>query len=90
LTFPRDDEPLLDERAILEHFKDAFEVKIQKHYLTSKRSRLGDAAGVETMTPLELLETYWVSEELAGEEIDLLLGLAKEVLADEVGDEVTG
>ncbi|MBK7896434.1 MAG: exonuclease SbcCD subunit D [Anaerolineaceae bacterium] len=84
LTFPRDDEPLLDERAILAHFEAAFEVKIQKHYLSSKRSRLGDAAGVETMTPLELLETYWVSEELEGAEIDLLLGLAKEVLAQEV------
>lgn len=83
LTFPRDDEPLLDERAVLEHFKDAFDVKIQKHYLTSKRSRLGDAAGVETMTPLDLLETYWVSEELDGEEIELLIGLAKDVLGDE-------
>lgn len=84
LSFPRDDEPLLDERAILEHFKDAFDVKIQKHYLTSKRSRLGDAAGVEAMTPLELLETYWLSEELEGEEIDVMLGLAKEVLVDEL------
>jgi len=84
LSFPRDDEPLLDERAILEHFKDAFDVKIQKHYLTSKRSRLGDAAGVEAMTPLELLETYWLSEELDGEELEVMLGLAKEVLADEL------
>jgi exonuclease SbcD len=87
LSFPRDDEPLLDERVILEHFKAAFDVKIQKHYLTNKRSRLGDAAGVETMTPLQLLETYWLSEELDGEEIEVLLGLAKEVLANE---EVTG
>lgn len=84
LSFPRDDEPLLDERVILEHFKDAFDVKIQKHYQTSKRSRLGDAAGVEAMTPLELLETYWVSEELDIEEIEIMLGLAKEVLADEI------
>ena len=84
LSFPRDDEPLLDERVILEHFKDAFDVKIQKHYLTNKRSRLGDAAGVEAMTPLELLETYWLSEEFEGEEIEMMLSLAKEVLADEV------
>ncbi|MAT97233.1 MAG: exonuclease sbcCD subunit D [Anaerolineaceae bacterium] len=84
LSFPRDDEPLLDERAILEHFKDAFDVKIQKHYLTNKRSRLGDAAGVEAMTPLELLEAYWLSEELDGEEIEVMLGLAKDVLADEL------
>ncbi len=84
LSFPRDDEPLLDERAILEHFKEAFDIKIQKHYLTNKRSRLGDAAGVEAMTPLELLETYWLSEELDNEEVDVMLNLAKEVLADEV------
>jgi exonuclease SbcD len=84
LSFPRDDEPLLDERAILDHFKDAFDIKIQKHYLTNKRSRLGDTAGVEAMTPLELLETYWLSEELDGEEIEVMLGLAKEVLADEL------
>ncbi len=84
LSFPRDDEPLLDERAILEHFKEAFDIKIQKHYLTNKRSRLGDAAGVEAMTPLELLETYWLSEELDNEEVDVMLSLAKEVLADEV------
>ena len=83
LSFPRDDEPLLDERAILEHFKNAFDVKIQKHYLTSKRSRLGDAAGVEAMTPLELLETYWLSEELDSEELEVMLGLAKEVLVVE-------
>jgi len=83
LSFPRDDEPLLDERAILEHFKEAFDIKIQKHYLTNKRSRLGDAAGVEAMTPLELLETYWLSEELEGEEIDVMLSLAKEVLVVE-------
>ena len=90
LTFLRDDEPLLDERVILEHFKDAFDVKVQKHYLSNKRSRLGDAAGVEAMTPLELLETYWVSEEMDSEEVDVLLGLAKEVLADEIDDTVTG
>ncbi len=84
LSFPRDDEPLLDERAILEHFKEAFDVKIQKHYLTNKRSRLGDAAGVEAMTPLELLEAYWLSEEMDGEEIEVMLGLARDVLADDL------
>jgi DNA repair protein SbcD/Mre11 len=84
LSFPRDDEPLLDESAILEHFKDAFDVKIQKHYQTSKRSRLGDSAGVEAMTPLELLETYWLSEGLEVEELEAMQALAKEVLGEEL------
>jgi exonuclease SbcD len=86
LSFLRDDEPLLDERAILAHFERAFEVKIQKHYLLGNRSRLGDTAGVEAMTPLELLETYWVSEELDSTEIEVLLALAKEILAEDVGE----
>ncbi|MCP4422624.1 MAG: exonuclease SbcCD subunit D [Chloroflexi bacterium] len=83
LSFPRDDEPLLDERAILDHFQNAFDVKIQKHYQTSKRSRLGDSAGVETMTPLELLETYWLSEGLEVEELETMQTLAKGILGDE-------
>ena len=83
LSFPRDDEPLLDEQAILAHFKGAFDVKIQKHYQTSKRSRLGDAAGVEAMTPLELLETYWLVEGLPADEVDIMQALAKEVLAEQ-------
>lgn len=80
LSFPRDDEPLLDERAILDHFKTAFDVKIHKQYQSSRRARLGDTAAVEAMTPLELLETYWLTQELENEEIDQLLALAKEIL----------
>ncbi len=83
LSFPRDDEPLLDEQAILAHFQHAFDIKLQKHYQTSKRSRLGDAAGVEAMTPLELLETYWLSEGLPADELESMQALAKEVLAVE-------
>lgn len=85
LRFPRDDEPLLDERAILDHFKDAFDVKIQKHYQTSKRSRLGDAVGVEAMTPLELLDAYWLGEGMDAEMLATMQALAKEVLGSDEG-----
>ncbi|VAW43031.1 DNA double-strand break repair protein Mre11 [hydrothermal vent metagenome] len=83
LSFPRDDEPLLDERMILDHFKDAFDVRIQKHYQTSRRARLGDAAGVEAMTPLQLLETYWLAEGLEPEMLETMQTLAREVLGEE-------
>lgn len=80
LTYPRDLEPLLDERAIYDHLAAAFEVHIRKHHPVENRARLGDAAGVEQMSPLELLETYWLAHNFSAEEIAVLQELAKEVL----------
>jgi hypothetical protein len=68
LRYPRDWEPLLDERVILDHFEEAFSIQLQKHRLDEKRARLGDTAAVETMTPLELLEIYWQTTDLDAEE----------------------
>jgi exonuclease SbcD len=80
LTYPRDWEPLLDEKAIAERFEDAFSLQIQKHRLVEKRARLGDAA-VETLTPEELLQIYWRTIELEEEEATAMQALAQEVLA---------
>jgi len=86
LTYPADWESLLDEKAILEHFREAFSIQIQKHRLLDKRARLGESAQVETMTREELLATYWRTKEFDEPEIEAMLALAKEVLAD-VGEE---
>jgi exonuclease SbcD len=82
LTYPRDQEPLLDEQAIYDHFSEAFELHIRKNHLQEKRARLGDAAGVEEMTPAELLEIYWDTQGLSAEEAATMQALAKEILAD--------
>lgn len=81
LSYPRDWEPLLDEKAIMERFATAFSIQLQKHRLAEKRSRLGDSAAVESLTPLELLETYWRSIELDESEIAAMQSLAQEILA---------
>lgn len=81
LTFPRDWEPLLDEKAILDHFTGAFSIQIQKHRLAEKRARLGDSATVEMLTPEQLLGKYWQTIDLTEEEAQAMQELAKEVLA---------
>jgi hypothetical protein len=82
LTYPADWESLLDEKAIFEHFREAFSIQIQKQRQMERRARLGESAQVETMTPEELLATYWRTKEVDEPEIVAMLALAKEVLAD--------
>jgi len=87
LSYPRDWESLLDEKMILERFSEAFSIQIQKDRLAEKRSRLGESAAVEAMTPEELLATYFRSTDLDETEIEAMQSLAKEVLAD-LGEDV--
>lgn len=82
LTYPRDLEPLLDEKAIYTHLEKAFEVHIRKQHLLDKRARLGDAAGVEQMTSADLLAVYWQSIGLEATEAEVMQALAKEVLIE--------
>lgn len=79
LTYPRDWEPLLDEKPIAVHFATAFSLQIQKHRLHEKRARLGDIAAVERLSPLQLLEKYWQSIDLGTAEIERMQALAGEV-----------
>lgn len=82
LRYPRDWEPLLDERAIADHFSRALSIQIQKHYDVEKRTRLGDTAAVESLTPEQLLETYWQTINLDSAEAVAMQALAKEILSN--------
>ena len=82
LTYPRDWESLLDEKAIQEHFSEALSVQIQKHRELEKRTRLGDTLAVEAMTPEQLLTTYWKTVGLDEEEAGVMQGLAAEILGE--------
>ncbi|NHZ72442.1 MAG: hypothetical protein GWP17_05100, partial [Aquificales bacterium] len=86
LTYPRDWEALLDEKAIQDHFAEALSVQIQKHRQIEKRSRLGDTLAVESMTPQELLSTYWKTVGLDEDEAGVMQELAAEVLGDAMVD----
>jgi exonuclease SbcD len=80
LTYPRDWEPLVDERAISEHFKEALSIQILKHRQTGERSRLGDLVAVETLTRQQLLDQYWNNIGLDETELEAMRSLAKDVL----------
>ncbi len=80
LTYPRAWEPLLDEKAIAAYFQGAFSFQLQKHHLTEKRARLGDTISVESLTPAELLDTYWRTIGLDDDEAQVMQTLAQEIL----------
>ena len=71
---------LLDEEAIRQHLEGAFELRLVRHRLLSKRSRLGDAVDVNEMDPLDMLDIYWQSKEMDVPERNVLLTLAREVI----------
>ena len=80
LTYPRDWESLLDEVALQAHFAGALSFQIQKHRLVEKRARVGDAAAVESLSPLELLNLYWQSVGMGSEDAAALQALATAIL----------
>lgn len=80
LEFPQQYEPLLDEKAIRDHYEDAFDLRLIKHRLGEDRSRLPKDMAIESLSPLDLLTIYWRSKHKERSEIDTLLGVASEVL----------
>ena len=85
LKYPRDWEPLLDEKAIADHFNEALSIQILKHREIEKRSRLGDTVAVESLSPEELLAKYWDTVGLDGDEAEAMQSLAKDVLGEILG-----
>jgi DNA repair protein SbcD/Mre11 len=83
LRYPRDWEPLVDEPAIIDHFKQAFSIQIQKHRETDNRVRLGDTVAVETLRPEELLAQYWQTIGLDADETAVMQKLAREILSNQ-------
>jgi len=64
LDYPSDWEALIDDAAIQKALAPALEARIVKNRQTDIRARLGDTAGVETLTPVELLDLYWKTVEM--------------------------
>jgi exonuclease SbcD len=82
VEYPRDLEKLIDESALREHAKSALEFHFVKRPQVDARVRLPADQSIATLTPLELLDTYWKSLRLAEDEAAQLQALAGQVLAD--------
>lgn len=80
LEYPYELDALLDEKSIRDHYAESFDLRIHKHRIGDRKSRLGGNFPVESQGPYELLELYWRSKERNDAEISELLTLAEEVL----------
>lgn len=81
LVYPHELDSLLDEEAIRDHLQEAFDLRLVRHRLTLRRARLGEIVNVSDMAPLELLDLYWQSREMADDDRAALMALAREVIA---------
>jgi exonuclease SbcD len=80
LSYPAEWEVLIDDSAIRNALEPTFECHIAKFRLREDRSRLGDAASVETLTPMELLDRYWKAIEMDENQVEQLHALGTEII----------
>lgn len=82
LEYPRDWESLIDEAALREYAREAFEFHLIKRPQMEARIRLPEGQAVGSLTPLQLLEKYWDANHLPPEESEALASLASDVIHD--------
>jgi exonuclease SbcD len=82
IEYPRDWEPLIDDQALRAHAAPALEFHLIKRPQIETRIRLPDDQAIGSLTPLELLQTYWRATHTDPEEAEALRKLAQDVIAD--------
>lgn len=80
VDYPRDWEALIDDAALREYAREAFEFHLVKHPQIEARVRIPDDQNVGSMSPMELLDLYWKASHTNPEEIDDLNRLAARVI----------
>ena len=81
VEYPREWDSLIDESALRKYAEDAFEVHLVKRPQIESRVRIPEGQVVSSLSPLELLEQYFVSAKL--ENGDDLKKLAQEIISDD-------
>ena len=79
-TMRPDQSPALNDREIQASLPNVSSLTIIREIEEEARTRLGDLA-VETMTPSQLLETYFESKDMAPDRIEVLVERAEELIA---------
>jgi exonuclease SbcD len=80
LKYPRDWESLIDEAALREITAETFEFHLVKRPQMETRIRIPDDKTVGSMSTAELLEIYWQSAHLEGEDTAKLMNLAQQII----------
>ena len=80
LEYPRELEMFIDEPAVREKCSTALEFQLIRRPQEEARLRLPSDQPIASLTPLELLSTYWQSIHIRPKEIDTLQSLAESVI----------
>lgn len=83
VDYPREWEAMIDEAAVREMAAAAFEFHLVKRPQMNVRVRLPEGQLAGSMTPLELLESYWKANHLDPDEVSTLKSLAAEIIQGE-------
>ncbi len=83
LYYPREWEALIDTAWIHQYYQSALEAHILHKPIANVRLRLGDEELVSEMEPLELLERYLLSSQVQPEEVEILKGMAANIIYNE-------
>jgi exonuclease SbcD len=87
VEYPRDWEPLIDDAALRDYSREAFEFHLVKHPHSEARVRLPDDQAIGSMSALELLDLYWKASHTDNEDVEALNQLASQVIGEvEQGD----
>ena len=81
VEYPRAWEPLIDDAALYEYAAGAFEFRLAKHPQMDVRLRLPADQAFGSLGTLEQLNTYWLANHLAPDELQELATLAAQVIA---------
>jgi exonuclease SbcD len=82
VEYPRQWDPLLDEASLRQHAAGAFEFHLVKRPQMEARLRLPQDQTISSLTPLDLLDKYWLANHTSPEESVALQTLARQLMAD--------
>jgi len=84
VEYPREWDSLIDESALRKYAEDAFELHLVKRPQIESRVRIPEGQVVSSLSPLELLDQYFVSAKV--EHGDDLKKLAQEIISEDSSD----
>ncbi len=82
IKYPRECETMIDEASLREYTRETFEFHLVKRPQMDGRIRLPADQAVNSLTPQELLEKYWLAAHAEAGEIEALSRLAETVISD--------
>jgi exonuclease SbcD len=84
IEYPREWESLIDETEIRRYGEKALEFHLIRKPLMDLRLRLPADQTINSMTPLELLETYWKTVDMKSEELEEMKKLAGSLIQQDL------